>query len=108
MKRNLKIDLGLRRHGEHKTTNRFFIIPNIPLNIKLYKFDNFYTDDGMGLVIDRFEDELFLAFNNNNKVNILTACSHRGITNICEVAMNQFKSATGNHYRWISPEKWLH
>ncbi len=93
---------------------QIFIMPNIPIKYQAdTNFDNFYTDDGMGLVIDRFEDELFLAFNNNNKVNILTACSHRGITNICEVAMNQFNLQLGTiiggfHLKNGSTEQYLH
>ncbi len=68
-----------------------FILTDIPIlsptdthfeNL-LIKKDNVYLKDEMA-------DELFLAIRYEGKINILTACSHRGITNICEKAKNFF------------------
>lgn len=39
---------------------------------------------------DTFNDELFIAIRHNEQINILTACSHRGIINICTTATNYF------------------
>ena len=44
---------------------------------------------------DEFDDELFLAIKKDEKINIVTACSHRGITNICYAATKQFKLPVG-------------
>ena len=51
------------------------------------------TDNG--LAEDQFDDELFLVIRENNAINILTACSHRGITNICTTATEHFKHPVG-------------
>jgi 7,8-dihydropterin-6-yl-methyl-4-(beta-D-ribofuranosyl)aminobenzene 5'-phosphate synthase len=47
------------------------------------------------LVPDDFTDELFLAIKKEDNINIITACSHRGITNICKTATNYFKLPVG-------------
>jgi 7,8-dihydropterin-6-yl-methyl-4-(beta-D-ribofuranosyl)aminobenzene 5'-phosphate synthase len=44
---------------------------------------------------DDFDDELFLIIKKDEKINIITACSHRGITNICTAAINQFRLPVG-------------
>lgn len=44
---------------------------------------------------DEFDDELFLVIKKDEKINIVTACSHRGITNICTAATNQFRLPVG-------------
>ena len=46
-------------------------------------------------VPDEFEDELFMVIRQNDKINIITACSHRGITNICNAATEYFKVPVG-------------
>ncbi|MCX6236849.1 MAG: hypothetical protein NTY07_04685 [Bacteroidia bacterium] len=55
------------------------------LNIKLN--NNFIPDE--------FDDELFLVIKQHEKINIVTACSHRGITNICTTATEYFKLPVG-------------
>jgi 7,8-dihydropterin-6-yl-methyl-4-(beta-D-ribofuranosyl)aminobenzene 5'-phosphate synthase len=55
------------------------------LNIK--QADEFTTDE--------FNDELFIVLKQNEKINIITACSHRGITNICTTATGYFKLPVG-------------
>ncbi len=47
------------------------------------------------LIPDEFDDELFLVLKQNEQINIVTACSHRGITNICATATEQFKLPLG-------------
>jgi len=44
---------------------------------------------------DLLEDELFMVLKKNEKINIVTACSHRGITNICNAAINHFGLPVG-------------
>jgi 7,8-dihydropterin-6-yl-methyl-4-(beta-D-ribofuranosyl)aminobenzene 5'-phosphate synthase len=46
-------------------------------------------------ITDEFDDELFISVENNNKINILTACSHNGITNICTTATQFFNLPIG-------------
>ncbi len=57
----------------------------IGLNIKV----------GNELIPDEFDDELFLAVKQSEQINILTACSHRGITNICRNATEYFNLPVG-------------
>jgi len=45
------------------------------------------------LVEDKMEDELFIAIRHENSISLLTACSHRGISNICTTANDYFKLA---------------
>lgn len=47
------------------------------------------------LIPDEFDDELFLVLKQNEQLNIVTACSHHGITNICATATEQFKLPLG-------------
>lgn len=42
------------------------------------------------LVEDMFDDELFLSVHHEEYQSIVTACSHRGITNICNTALKLF------------------
>lgn len=44
---------------------------------------------------DEFDDELFLTIRQNEQIHIITACSHRGITNICKTAAGYFKLPVG-------------
>lgn len=39
---------------------------------------------------DPFDDELFVAIRHNEQINIITACSHNGIINICTTATDHF------------------
>jgi 7,8-dihydropterin-6-yl-methyl-4-(beta-D-ribofuranosyl)aminobenzene 5'-phosphate synthase len=68
-----------------------FIVPHIPvMNEKDTSFRYFYTDKGSGMETDHFDDELFLAIINENKLSVLSSCSHRGISNIIEEARRLF------------------
>ncbi len=69
-----------------------FIFPNIELCHDIdTNFTRLYKKEGDSLLDDHFEDELFLVIRKNDNINILTACSHRGITNICTMASSYFK-----------------
>ncbi|OFY44228.1 MAG: hypothetical protein A2X18_01045 [Bacteroidetes bacterium GWF2_40_14] len=59
-----------------------FIIPDIPILNK--------TDTSFGTFNDEFPDELYLAVILNGELSVITGCSHRGITNIIESAVNHF------------------
>ncbi len=69
-----------------------FILPTIEIHHDIdTNFTNLYKKEGMSFCPDNFDDELFLVIQKNKHINILTACSHRGITNICETATAYFK-----------------
>lgn len=68
-----------------------FIMPEITLyNPTDTHFKGMYRKVENELVSDEFEDELFLVLKQNEQINIVTACSHRGITNICTTATEHF------------------
>lgn len=70
----------------------FFIIPDI----KIYNdfdthFKNMYIQNGQNEFIeDNFFDEQFLVIKNGDKINVVSGCSHRGITNIVKTALAEF------------------
>lgn len=73
-----------------------FIMPDIPIHNSTdthFKGLNIKVNDGF--IIDEFNDELFIAIKLNEQINIITACSHRGITNICTTASEYFKLPVG-------------
>jgi 7,8-dihydropterin-6-yl-methyl-4-(beta-D-ribofuranosyl)aminobenzene 5'-phosphate synthase len=73
-----------------------FIMPEITiLNSLDTHFKGMYRKTGNEFVPDEFDDELFLVLKQNDQINILTACSHRGITNICNAATEHFKLPVG-------------
>ena len=78
-----------------------FIMPEIVIHNSLdTHFKGMYKKVGSEFVPDEFvpdefDDELFLKLKQNDRINIDTACSHRGITNICATATEQFKLPVG-------------
>jgi 7,8-dihydropterin-6-yl-methyl-4-(beta-D-ribofuranosyl)aminobenzene 5'-phosphate synthase len=73
-----------------------FILPNISIyNPTDSHFKGMLRKAENELVSDEFEDELFLVLKQKRQINILTACSHRGITNICTTATEHFKLPVG-------------
>ena len=73
-----------------------FIMPDIIIHNSLdTHFNGMYKKVGSKFVPDEFEDELFLILKQNEQINIVTACSHRGITNICATATKQLKLPVG-------------
>lgn len=91
-----------------------FLMPDIPLH---HAIDTHFTGtyrkvDGQ-LVVDEFEDELFMVLKRGEKINVLTACSHRGITNICTTATDYFKLPVGLilggfHMKACTTEQYVH
>jgi len=73
-----------------------FIMPDIDLyNSADTHFKGLNIKMGEEFFPDEFEDELFLAIMQNEQINIVTACSHRGITNICTTTTEHFKLPVG-------------
>lgn len=69
-----------------------FIMPDIPIHNPIdthFKGLTIKREDE--LITDEFTDELFLVLKQNYQINIITACSHRGVTNICKTATDYFK-----------------
>lgn len=68
-----------------------FIMPEIViLNPADTHFQGMYKKVDDKLIPDEFVDELFLVIKQDDQINIITACSHRGITNICTTASDYF------------------
>lgn len=77
-------------------SRQIFIMPEIKIyNSTDTNFRDLNRKANNGFIPDEFEDELFLAIRQNETINIITACSHRGITNICETATEHFKLPVG-------------
>lgn len=73
-----------------------FIMPDISIaDSNDTHFEGMYQKIENNFVPDEFDDELFLAIRQDDQIHIVTACSHRGITNICTTATEQFKLPTG-------------
>ena len=73
-----------------------FIMPDIIIQNSLdTHFKEMYKKTGSEFIPDEFDDELFLVLKKNEQINIVTACSHRGITNICTTATEHFKLPVG-------------
>lgn len=101
-------------HTMIEVTKDVFIQPTIDLHFSIdTNFTNLYKKEGISFLPDTFEDELFLIIKDNDHVNIITACSHRGITNICETASAQFKLPVnlilgGFHMKDCGVEQYMH
>jgi 7,8-dihydropterin-6-yl-methyl-4-(beta-D-ribofuranosyl)aminobenzene 5'-phosphate synthase len=91
-----------------------FIFPDIPIQHPLdTNFKGFKINTGQRIDPDEFNDELFMAIRQNDHINIITACSHRGITNICTTATEYFKLPIrlvlgGFHIKNCGTEQYLH
>jgi len=73
-----------------------FIVPDIIIHNPLdTHFKGMNKKVGSEFISDEFDDELFMILKQNEQINILTACSHRGITNICNTATEHFKLPVG-------------
>ena len=72
-------------------TKGFFVMPDIDiLNNKDTHFSNFEIMTKEGRIPDKFEDELAIVIEHENKISIFSACSHRGITNIISSVRKDF------------------
>jgi 7,8-dihydropterin-6-yl-methyl-4-(beta-D-ribofuranosyl)aminobenzene 5'-phosphate synthase len=91
-----------------------FIMPDTPIHLPVdTNFKGLYRKADQKFETDEFDDELFMAIKQDDKINILTACSHRGITNICTTATNHFKLPIGLilggfHMKECSIEQYVH
>jgi 7,8-dihydropterin-6-yl-methyl-4-(beta-D-ribofuranosyl)aminobenzene 5'-phosphate synthase len=73
-----------------------FIMPDINIhNSTDTHFKGLNRKVNNELIPDKFDDELFMVIKKNEQINIVTACSHRGITNICTTASEYFKCPVG-------------
>jgi len=73
-----------------------FIMPEIVVHNSLdTHFNGMFKKVDREFVRDEFDDELFLVLKENDRINIVTACSHRGITNICATATENFNVPVG-------------
>jgi len=90
-----------------------FVIPEIELfNPVDTHFKGLYKKVNEDFTEDTFTDELFLTLKKADSLHILTACSHRGITNICRTAEKIFslpvKSIVGGfHLKDCSTEQYI-
>jgi 7,8-dihydropterin-6-yl-methyl-4-(beta-D-ribofuranosyl)aminobenzene 5'-phosphate synthase len=53
--------------------------------------DGFKVMQEKDYIPDNFDDELFICIKRNEKISIISSCSHNGITNIIETAKQHFK-----------------
>ena len=96
----LKADLLLNRlqfvDKVTEVAENIFIMPEIGMadSSEIHNA-GLYQKIGNDIKPDEFEDELFLVIKQSNKINILTACSHKGITNICTTAIEHFSLPVG-------------
>ncbi len=69
-----------------------FVIPKIDIkNAWDTHFTNMFIKDSNGFLEDTFTDELFIVIISDNKMNIISGSSHRGISNIILSAMAVFQ-----------------
>jgi 7,8-dihydropterin-6-yl-methyl-4-(beta-D-ribofuranosyl)aminobenzene 5'-phosphate synthase len=77
-------------------TENIFVMPDIVIfNSIDTHFKGMNIKMNNDFIPDEFDDELFMAIRQRGKINIVTACSHRGITNICTTATEHFKLPVG-------------
>jgi 7,8-dihydropterin-6-yl-methyl-4-(beta-D-ribofuranosyl)aminobenzene 5'-phosphate synthase len=91
-----------------------FIMPHIPFHHPVdAHFKGFFRKVDNEFSGDEFDDELFMVLKQKNRINIITACSHRGITNICTTATEYFKLPVrlilgGFHMTDCTTEQYIH
>ncbi len=92
----------------------FFIFPEINIHHPIdTNFKGSYQKIEGLMVPDDFNDELFVVIKQKKHINVITACSHRGITNICTTAMMYFNLPIrlilgGFHLKNCSIEQYVH
>ncbi len=70
--------------GTAEIAENIFLCGNIPRYTEFSADDNLYIQTSEGSVKDPFDDELFLVIKDDDKLVVVTGCSHCGITNIIE------------------------
>lgn len=72
-----------------------FVMPNLEIEDEAdTHFDHFYTKVNGVKIPDTFEDELAVVLTHDTSCSLLSACSHRGITNIIRSVRNAFPYRT--------------
>lgn len=72
-----------------------FLFPDLPvINPEDTHFERFFTQTPEGVIPDIFNDELAIVLIAENTYSVLSACSHRGITNILRTIDNCFHGYT--------------
>lgn len=90
-----RLDLTRFRFVSQKTeiTPGIFVLPDIPIvDPEDTHFTNFEVIRNGKLQPDTFEDELALIVQDSKGLNVFSACSHRGITNILKAVKTSFPS----------------
>jgi len=91
-----------------------FIMPTITIHNSVdTHYDGLFCKEKDELKQDEFNDELFLVIKQDESISIVTACSHRGITNICATASNYFNVSVdlilgGFHMKDCNAEQYVH
>ena len=81
--------------GQTELIPGLFLFPDLPvINPEDTHFERFFTQTPEGVVPDIFNDELAVALIAENTYSVLSACSHRGITNILRTIGNCFPGYT--------------
>lgn len=97
-----------------EVANDVFIMPDTKIyNPVDTNFTRLFIKKGISFIEDTFEDELFLVIRELESINIITACSHLGITNICSTASDYFKLPInlilgGFHMKDCGVEQYVH
>jgi len=108
---NLKFDSRCKFvKGKTEIVPNVFVINSIPVvdNTDTH-WKHFFTEKAEQKIPDCFNDELFLAIVEKNKMSVLSSCSHRGITNIMRAAIHNINLpihliAGGFHLKDSPPE----
>jgi len=68
-------------------TQNIYILTNIHTHFTNdFHNENFYVNNNKEIKEDLFTDELSIVIKKDNQINIISSCSHNGITNIIETA----------------------
>lgn len=90
---NLELDRFIFVDQVLELTSDVFVFPNIEIhNPDDTHFDKFVVDKGGSIQADSFDDEMALVLSSELEYHIISACSHRGITNIVSSIKKSFGS----------------
>ena len=97
-----------------EVAENIFIMPEIAIQHHIdTNFTGLFKKPNTDFITDEFDDELYLVIKQQDSINIITACSHRGITNICTSATEYFQLPVntllgGFHMKNCSVEQYVH
>lgn len=81
--------------GQTELVQGLFLFPDLPvMNPNDTHFEQFFTQTPEGVIADPFNDELAIALATESTYSVLSACSHRGITNILRTIGSHFPGYT--------------